>query len=59
MEELHRIHKDVPFGWALALQNLLTRGPTHRVDQSRAPWRLDEAKKHLIPDNLPNLAAPR
>lgn len=22
MEELHRIHKEVPFGWVLALQNL-------------------------------------
>jgi len=25
MEELHRLHKDVPFGWALMLQEAMTR----------------------------------
>jgi hypothetical protein len=29
MEELHRTHKDVPFGWLLALQQLL--GAMHCV----------------------------
>lgn len=59
MEELSRIHKDAPFGWVLSLQTLLSRGATHRVDQSRAPWRLDCEKAHLLPSNLHNLAAPR
>lgn len=45
MEELSRTHKDVPFGWVSALQHVLSRGATHRVDQKTAPWRLDEAKR--------------
>lgn len=59
MEETTRLHKDVPFGWALSLQRMLTGGVTHRVDQSKAPWRLDETKRGLLPDDLPKLAAPR
>jgi hypothetical protein len=59
MEEATRLHKDVPFGWALSLQRVLAGAATHRVDQSKAPWRLDEAKRHLLPDDLHNLAAPR
>ncbi|HEX5379787.1 MAG TPA: hypothetical protein VFW47_14520 [Phenylobacterium sp.] len=59
MEELSKQHKDVPFGWALSLQRMLTRGPSHRVDQSRAPWRQEEPRTHLLPDDLHNLAAPR
>jgi len=59
MEEATRLHKDAPFGWVLALQNMVGGVATHRVDQSRAPWRQDEARKSLIPDNLPRLAAPR
>jgi hypothetical protein len=59
MEELSRTHKDVPFGWVLALQTMLSRGAAHRVDQSQAPWRLDAQKPHLIPSDLHNLAAPR
>lgn len=59
MDELFKTHKDVPHGWVLSLQTMLSRGATHRVDQSRAPWRLDEVKRHLIPDDLHHLAAPR
>jgi hypothetical protein len=59
MEETTRLHKDVPFGWALSLQRMMTGAATHRVDQSKAPWRLDEAKRHLLPDDLPHLASPR
>jgi hypothetical protein len=59
MEEATRLHNDVPFGWALALQRMLFGAATHRVDQSKAPWRQDEAKPHLLPDDLPHLTAPR
>ncbi len=59
MEEMHRVQKDAPFGWVLSLQRMLNSPATHRVDQSQAPWRLDEAKKHQIPENLPHLAGPR
>lgn len=59
MEESHRLHKDVPFGWVLSLQRLMSQGAPYRVDQSTSPWRLDEAKRHLLPDDLHNLAAPR
>ena len=30
MEELHRLHKDVPFGWLLWLQGALSR-PSRRT----------------------------
>jgi hypothetical protein len=59
MEEMHRAQKDAPFGWVLSLQRMLRTPATHRVDQSQSPWRLDAAKKHLIPKDLPRLTAPR
>lgn len=59
MEEMHRVQKDAPFGWVLSLQRMLHSPATHRVDQSRSPWRLDEAKKRLAPHSPPPLASPR
>lgn len=35
MEELHRLHKDVPFGWLLALQRALA-GRAARKEAKRA-----------------------
>lgn len=53
MEELTRLRGDVPFGWLAALRLWLARR------RARPPARPLEARAHLLPDNLHNLAAPR
>lgn len=40
MEELHKTHKDVPFGWVLWLQEAMVRirrEPRHAATGRRAP----------------------
>ena len=59
MEEAHRIHKDVPFGWLKSLQGMLKVMGQHRADMTHAPWRLPEETKRDPLDNLPHLSAPR
>ncbi len=46
MEELHRLHKDVPFGWVLWLQQLI------------AGWRAAEDSRRGA-RAFPRLSAPR
>ena len=59
MEEAHRIHKDVSFGWLQSLQGLIRTMGEHRADTTHAPWRTPEEPKREVLDNLPHLAAPR
>jgi len=59
MEEAHRIHKDVPFGWLKSMQGLMRVMGTHRADATHAPWRLPEEPRNEVLDNLHHLAAPR
>lgn len=43
MEELHRTHKDVPFGWVLWLQEAaarIRREPRHAAAARRAPAKI-------------------
>lgn len=45
MEEIHRLHKDVPFGWTLMLQEALARRAARKTARAtrRAPrpYRVD------------------
>ena len=59
MEEAHRVHKDVPFGWLKTLQGVMGAIGQHRADMTHAPWRLPEEPKRDTLDNLPHLSAPR
>lgn len=41
MEELHRLHKDVPFGWTLMLQEAMARRAARKAGKRKAiPYRL-------------------
>ncbi|WP_172448485.1 hypothetical protein [Caulobacter mirabilis] len=48
MEELHRLHKDVPFGWFAMLQGAVAayrrRSATRRTRAGCGPARLDPAR---------------
>ncbi|MET3525392.1 hypothetical protein ABID41_000487 [Phenylobacterium koreense] len=39
MEELHRLHKEVPFGWVLWLQQMMARRAHREPAPSRKPAR--------------------
>lgn len=54
MEELHRTHADVPFGWLLALQALAAKLTARR--QARDPWRKPTLGAPAC--DLRNMAAP-
>jgi hypothetical protein len=57
MEELHRLHKDVPFGWVLWLQELFgqaARKAAVREAEARQRPRVGET----VPDDLHCLSAP-
>lgn len=49
MEELHRLHKDVPFGWVEALRVILARTPAPRPRPEPQPFN---------PESVHRLAAP-
>jgi hypothetical protein len=56
MEELHRAHKDVPFGWFAMLQDFLAARAKRRVRaNTRRRW--DEGFPNL-PGDLHHLAGP-
>lgn len=40
MEEVHRLHKDVPFGWTLMLQEALARRAARRASRKATPYRV-------------------
>lgn len=57
MEELHRLHKDVPFGWVLWLQEMLGQeGRKRAIRQAIAGRR--PAASEAVPDDLHCLSAP-
>lgn len=53
MEELHRTHKDVPFGWVLLMQELAAKV---RARKSGDRW--SEPAPSQLPGDLHNLSAP-
>jgi hypothetical protein len=57
MEEAHRRHTDVPFGWLQALQGMIRVMGAHRADAAHAPWREPEEPKRDVLDNLHHRAA--
>jgi len=59
MEEAHRIHKDVSFGWLQSLRDLLSAMERRHAEAMRAPWRTPEEPRNEILDNLHHLSAPR
>lgn len=55
MEELHRPHKDVPFGWVLWLQELFAeRARKAAVREARPPV----ARLSYTPDDLHSFSGP-
>lgn len=55
MEELHRLHKDVPFGWVVWLQEVFgERARKAALRQARAP----AADQAYLPDDLHCLSGP-
>ncbi|WP_374571714.1 hypothetical protein [Phenylobacterium sp.] len=54
MEEAHRKHKEVPFGWVLWIGQALAAVRRRRA--RRAPWR--EPLALTPPDDLNRLSAP-
>ncbi len=59
MEELHRIHKDVPFGWFAMVQDFLAaRAATRRARRlDRATWDVCVSAP-AGPGDLHNLSGP-
>jgi hypothetical protein len=58
MEELHRLHKDVPFGWVLWVQEamLAAHGFWHR--NGAGPWQDFRAPAPPVADDLHCLSGP-
>ena len=57
MEELHRLHKDVPFGWVLWLREMFGQeGRKRAIRQDVAGRRA--AASEAVPDDLHCLSAP-
>lgn len=54
MEELHKTHKDVPFGWVLLIQELAAARRARKA--AAGPWR--EPACCAPPADLHHLAAP-
>jgi hypothetical protein len=58
MEELHRLHKDVPFGWVLWLQEVFGQAERKRaVREGRAASRTT-ASAGYVPGDLHCLSGP-
>ncbi|MDP3855080.1 hypothetical protein [Phenylobacterium sp.] len=55
MEELSRLHKDVPFGWAALLQDFLAERRARRLAGS--PWG-PRPETLSVPGDLHHLAGP-
>jgi len=53
MEDIHRRHKEVPFGWALWVHQIFEAW--RRIQ--RAPW--DDPPRCCIDDEFHRLSAPR
>lgn len=54
MEELHKTHKDVPFGWVLLVQELAAKLRARKP--AGGPW--GEPATSRPPSDLHHLAAP-
>ncbi|MDP3747918.1 MAG: hypothetical protein Q8Q88_12830 [Phenylobacterium sp.] len=58
MEELSRLHKDVPFGWAALLQDFLAaRASRRRARAVQGPWS-EGVNTPAMPGDLHHLAGP-
>ena len=56
MEELSRLHKDVPFGWALWVSQWLA---VRRRRRALAAPHLERCGPEICRDDWPRLSAPR
>ena len=58
MEELSRLHKDVPFGWVALLQDVLAaRAARRRARTAPGPWS-ERVSTPAAPGDLHHLAGP-
>lgn len=58
MEELSRLHKDVPFGWFAMLQDFLAARAERRVRKGARPGWNARLTLPGLPGDLHNLAGP-
>lgn len=58
MEELHRLHKEVPFGWVLWLQEVFGQAARKAAVRETAAARRPLADDAPVPGDLHCLSAP-
>jgi hypothetical protein len=58
MEELHRLHKEVPFGWVAMLQDYLAARASRAVEREARNWNRGTAANLQAPSDLHSLAGP-
>ncbi|WP_293399220.1 hypothetical protein [Phenylobacterium sp.] len=58
MEELHRIHKDVPFGWVLWLQEIFGQAARKRAVRDGQVGARKAAGGGYVPGDLHCLSGP-
>lgn len=58
MEELSRLHKDIPFGWVALIQDLLAARRARRARRlAGSPWG-SRTETSSLPGDLHHLAGP-
>ncbi len=58
MEELHRLHKDVPFGWVLWLQEVFGQAARKRAVRDQPAAGCKGAAGGYVPSDLHCLSGP-
>lgn len=58
MEELHRLHKDVPFGWVLWLQEVFGQSARKRAVRDRQAQSGRATSSDYVPGDLHCLSGP-
>ena len=58
MEELHRLHKDVPFGWVLWLQEVFGHAGRKRAVRDQQAAKREPTSGGYLPSDLHCLSGP-